>query len=130
MDEPHAIATMVALSTENAIRQAARMALLQAQTDQALQKSLLHRTTSAGTRFTSTADKGKRAMKMWLRPCTAIGAKGQKHMGEPGRSCLLCAAEHMRPRAYAPGERLNRRCGRKAFAEIIAPAATKPEIKR
>ena len=120
VDEPHAIATMVALSTENAIRQAARMNGPSPPEEFAPPQPSEDSLRVRGPRLPLPQTEGKRAMKMWLRPCacTAIGAKGQKHMGEPGRPCLLCAAEHMRPGAYAPGERLNRRCGRRAFARL------------
>ena len=113
MDEPQAIATMGALSTDsklqrqNAIRQAARMAFLQVQTDQALQKSLLHRSRVKKTHYECgdlvyiyrerKPAKGKRAVKMWLGPCTVIGAEGQNVWVSRGGRCLLCAPEHMRP---------------------------------
>ncbi|CAE7361444.1 GIP [Symbiodinium sp. KB8] len=113
VDEPHAAATLSALSTDsklqrqNALRQAARVAFLQVQTDQALQRSLLHRSRVKKTHYECgdlvyvyrerKPTKGKKAIKMWLGPCTVIGAEGQNLWVSRGRRCLLCAPEHMRP---------------------------------
>ena len=113
VDEPHAAATLSALSTDsklqrqNAIRQAARVAFIQVQTDQALQRSLLHRSRVKKTHYEygdlvyvyreRKPTKGKKAIKMWLGPCTVIGAEGQNLWVSRGGRCLLCAPEHMRP---------------------------------
>ena len=76
-------------------------------TDQALQKSLLHRSRVKKTHYECgdlvyiyrerRPAKGKKAVKMWLGPCTVIGAEGQNLWVSRGGRCLLCAPEHMRP---------------------------------
>ena len=85
----------------NAVRQAARIAFLKVQTDQAMQRALLHRSRVKKTHYEpgdlvfifreKRPEKGKKPVKMWIGPCTVVGSEGQNLWVSKGGCCLLCA---------------------------------------
>ena len=92
-DDQHNLAAMshytvdARMQRQNAIRQAARIAFMKVQTDQAMQRALLHRSRVKKTHYEpgdlvfifrqKRPEKDKKAVKMWVGPCTVIGNEGQ-----------------------------------------------------
>ncbi|CAE7214209.1 HSP90 [Symbiodinium sp. KB8] len=95
------------MQRQNAIRQAARIAFMRVQTDQAMQRALLHRSRVKKTHYEpgdlvfifrqKKPERDKKPVKMWVGPCTVIGNEGQNLWVSKGGRCLLCAPEHLRP---------------------------------
>ena len=90
------------MQRQNAIRQAARIAFMWVQTDQAMQRALLHRSRVKPGDLVfifrqKKPERDKKAVKMWVGPCTVIGNEGQNLWVSKGGRCLLCAPEHLRP---------------------------------
>ena len=96
------------LQRQNAIRQAARIAFLQVQTSEAVQRAVAHKSRVRKYNFEPgdlvyvfrerrPTVKGKRAQKQWLGPCTVVGTEDQNFWVSEGGRCLLCAPEHLRP---------------------------------
>ena len=90
------------LQRQNAIRQAARIAFLQVQTSEAVQRALAHKSRVRKYNFEPgdlvyvfrerrPTVKGKRAQKQWLGPCTVVGTEGQNFWVSKGGRCLLRA---------------------------------------
>ena len=96
------------LQRQNAIRQAARVAFLQVQTSEAMQRALVHKARVKKFHFEAgdlvyvfrerrPTNKGKKAVRHWLGPCTVVGLERQNYWVSKGGRCLLCAREHLRP---------------------------------
>ncbi|CAE7462138.1 GIP [Symbiodinium sp. CCMP2456] len=113
VDEENNLAAMSHLTVDarvqrmNAVRQAARVAFIQVQTSQSVQRALLHRSRVKKTHYEpgdlvfiyreKRPEKHKKPVRMWIGPCTVVGAEGQNLWVSKGGRCLLCAPEHLRP---------------------------------
>ena len=89
-----------AFGRRHVIRMGARAAYFKAQTKEAIEKAIAHKTRVVERPF----DPGElvyvfretKGRKRWLGPCTVIGREGQNYWVARGGRCLLVAPEHVR----------------------------------